>query len=53
MKQVDGTSPLKVFGEMLAFFRLRVAVRDTENNGAGPVLWFGPWAWAEFTGSLK
>ena len=29
-----------------------VAVRDTKDNGAGPVLRFAPRAWAEFTRSL-
>jgi hypothetical protein len=29
-----------------------VAVRDTKDNGAGPVLRFGPRSWAEFTSSL-
>jgi Domain of unknown function (DUF397) len=30
-----------------------VAVRDTKNNGTGPVLGFRPDAWAAFTKALK
>lgn len=30
-----------------------VAVRDTKDNGTGPVLAFSPGAWAAFTGTLK
>jgi len=30
-----------------------VAVRDTKDNGAGPVLRFGPRAWADFTATLR
>jgi hypothetical protein len=30
-----------------------VLVRDTKNNGTGPVLGFAPEAWAAFTASLK
>ena len=30
-----------------------VAVRDTKDNGAGPVLRFPPHAWADFTTTLK
>jgi hypothetical protein len=30
-----------------------VAVRDTKDNGHGPVLRFTPRAWAEFTTALK
>lgn len=30
-----------------------VAVRDTKDHGAGPVLTFGPGAWTAFTASLK
>jgi len=29
-----------------------VAVRDTKDNGTGPVLRFGPRSWARFTSSL-
>ena len=30
-----------------------VAVRDTKDNGAGPVLRFPPQAWTDFTTTLK
>lgn len=30
-----------------------VAVRDTKDNGTGPVLRFGPRAWADFTATLR
>jgi uncharacterized protein DUF397 len=30
-----------------------VAVRDTKQNGEGPVLAFGPATWAAFTANLK
>ena len=30
-----------------------IAVRDTKEMGHGPVLRFGPKAWAEFTASVK
>lgn len=30
-----------------------VLVRDTKNNGAGPVLRFGPGAWLTFTARLR
>ena len=30
-----------------------VAVRDTKNNGTGPVLRFAPSAWADFTATLR
>lgn len=30
-----------------------VGVRDTKNNGIGPVLGFTPDAWAEFLGNTK
>jgi hypothetical protein len=31
----------------------QVGVRDTKDNGAGPVLSFGPAQWAAFTAKLK
>ena len=33
--------------------RAAVAVRDTKDNGAGPVLRFAPRAWTRFTTTLK
>ena len=31
----------------------QILVRDTKDHGAGPVLAFGPAAWAAFTKALK